>query len=234
MKVWERFLTDDDRRVLATKRVRTYPGLGKNPALLLIDMQVAACGYDKPIYEQLDEYQQSCGVHAWKAIKYQQKVLAAARAAGMQVIYSKHLFRPETGLPQSELSKTNYFSSLNPASEIPKEVSPQKGDIIIEKQRNSCFTQTNLPLILASKKIDSLLLCGNSTSGCVRATVVDAPAYGVTVQVVEEATFDRIEFSHAAALFDMQFKMCDVISTDDALAAIERYRSSVREAAAAK
>jgi maleamate amidohydrolase len=231
MRIWERFLTDDDRLVLAKKRKRVYPGLGRNPALLVIDMQVASCGYDKPIYEQLEEYQQACGSHAWKAIRIQQKLLAAARAAGMQVIYSRHCFRPETGLPRSEPS--SYFSTLNPASEIVKEVALQPGDILVEKQRNSCFSYTNLPLILFNKRIDSLLLVGNSTSGCVRATAVDAPAFGIAVQVIEEATFDRIEFSHAAALFDMQFKICDVISAEEAHTAIERHRNRARETMAA-
>jgi maleamate amidohydrolase len=231
MAVWDNFLTDHDRKVLAKRKPRKITGLGEKTALLLVDMQVTACGHDKPIYEQLDEYPGACGPHAWKAIAVQQKLLAAARAAGMPVIYSKHLFRPETGLPQADPS--NNFSAGNPNSEIPAEVAMQPGDILIEKQRASCFAFTNLPLILNNLGIDSLLVGGNSTSGCVRATCVDAGGYGITVQVIEEATFDRIELSHAAALFDMQFKYCDVVSADDALAAIAHFGVGVDQPAVA-
>ncbi|WP_342364114.1 cysteine hydrolase family protein [Terrarubrum flagellatum] len=221
MAVWEQFLTEDDRKVLAKRKARAKNDLGAKPALLLVDMQMTACGYDKPIYEQLEEYSGACGPHAWKAITVQRKLLAAARQAGMPVIYSKHLFKPEMGLAKAGADSN--FSSLNAKSEVPAEVAMQQGDILVEKQTPSCFAYTNLPLILNEKGIDSLLVGGNSTSGCVRATCVDAAGFGIKVQVIEEATFDRIEFSHAAALFDMQFKYCDVISADEALAAISKF-----------
>jgi len=218
MAVWDSFLTEDDRKVLAARKPRKLTGPGKKNALLLIDMQITACGYDKPIYEQLDEYSGACGPHAWKAIPVQAKLLAAARANGVPVIYSKHIFHPYTGLPASAAS--NNFSSLNKNSEVPAELAMVEGDILLEKQTPSCFAYTNLPLILKNLGVDGLLVGGNSTSGCVRATVVDGRAAGFNMQVIEEATFDRIEFSHAAALFDMQFKYADVISAEEALATI--------------
>ena len=229
MAVWEQFLTEDDKLVLAKRKKRAAGGLGAKTALLVIDMQVTACGYDRPIYEQLDEYPGACGPHAWESIGYQQKLLAAARSNGMQVIYSKHYFKPETGLPASDPS--NNFSSLNANSEIPVEVAMMPGDLLVEKQRPSCFAFTNLPLMLQNKGIDSLLVVGNSTSGCVRATCVDAGGFGIKVQVIEEGVFDRIEFSHAAALFDMQFKICDVISFDQAMETITGVKSESREPA---
>lgn len=218
MAAWDAMLTEDDRKILAKRPARKPNGLGVRPALLVIDMQVTACGYDKPIWEQLDEYSGACGPHAWNAIRVQQRLLPAARAAGVPVIYSKHIFHPLSGLPAAAAS--NNFSALNPKSEVPPEVAMQPGDLLVEKQRPSCFAFTNLPLMLAHLGVDSLLVCGNSTSGCVRATCVDAPGFGIKVQVIEEATFDRIELSHAAALFDLQFKYCDVISADAAMAAI--------------
>jgi maleamate amidohydrolase len=232
MPVWMDFLTPDDRKVVAGRPKRAPNGLGKKTALLLIDMQVTACGYDKPIYEQLDEYPGACGPHAWNAIRAQQKLLAAARAAGMPVIYSKHLFRPETALPQS--APSNKFSSLNAASEIPAEIAMQPGDLLLEKQRASCFSFTNFPLMLNNLGIDGLLVGGNSTSGCVRATCIDAGAFGIKIQVIEEATFDRIEMSHAASLFDLQFKYCDVISADEALATIAATKGGLPKPVLAK
>lgn len=220
MPVWDKFLTDDDRKVDALRPKRKPNGLGRKPALLVIDMQVTACGYDKPIYEQLDEYTGACGPHAWRAIPVQQRLLEAARANGVPVIYTKHIFRPESGLPQA--TPSGNFSVANFRSAIPDEVAMRPGDLLVEKQTPSSFLFTNLPLILTNLGIDSLLVCGNSTSGCVRATCVDGMAHGYRMQVIEEAVFDRIEMSHAAALFDLQFKICDVVSAETALAAMSK------------
>lgn len=228
MPSWDEFLTDDDRKVLAARNPRKPNGPGSKNALLLVDMQVTACGYDKPIYEQLDEYSGACGPHAWKAIPVQQELVAAARAAGMPVIYSKHVFHPYMHLPASDPS--NNFSSLNANSEVPVELAMEPGDILVEKQTASCFAFTNLVLILRTLGIDGLMVGGNSTSGCVRATCVDGAALGYNIQVIEEATFDRIEFSHAASLFDMQFKYCDVISASAALAQIAGPRAAAKAA----
>ncbi|WP_172293273.1 isochorismatase family protein [Pseudoruegeria sp. HB172150] len=219
MAVWEEFLSEDDKKVLEIRKPRELNGPGSRQALLVIDMQMTAIGYDKPIWEQLDEYSGACGPHAWKSIPYQQKMIGAAREVGMPVIYSKHVFHPYMGLPRA--APGDNFSSLSHKSEIPDELVMQEGDILIEKQTPSCFAYTNLPLILKHYEIDGLLVMGNSTSGCVRATVVDGRAAGYAVSVIEECVFDRIELSHAAALFDMQFKYCDVISADEALAIID-------------
>lgn len=215
MAVWEAFLTEDDKKVMAARKPRPMTGPGSKIGILVIDMQNTAQGYDKPIWEQLDEYSGACGPHAWKSVPYQLQVLKAARAAGLPVIYSKHVFHAYTGLPASEPG--NNFSADNMKSEIVPEVGMVEGDILIEKQTPSCFAYTNLPLIMNQLGLDGLLVMGNSTSGCVRATCVDGRGAGYKMSVIEECVFDRIELSHAAALFDMEFKICDVISTDRAL-----------------
>ena len=213
-RVWEKFLTEDDKKLVAQHNLREETGPGENVGLLVIDMQVTACGEDRPIVEQLDRYPGSCGPHAWKAIPVQQRLLAAARSAGMPVIYSKHVFHGYTGLA---LSKEGVFAASDPRSEVPEEVRMMPGDLLVEKQTPSCFAHTNLMLILKELKLDGLLVVANSTSGCVRATCVDGAGYGFRMNVVEEGVFDRVELSHAAALFDMQFKICNVIDEARAL-----------------
>jgi nicotinamidase-related amidase len=210
MAVWDQFLTENDRKVLAARKPRAKRGFGEKPALLVIDMQVTACGDDRPIYEQLDRYPGACGPYAWEAIRHMQKLLPAARAAGVPVIYTKHVFRPTSGLPQA--APESNFSSLNPLSEIPEEIAMQEGDLLLEKQVASVFFHTGLIYMLLNLKVDTLLVVGNSTSGCVRASVVDAGGYRFNVAVIEECVFDRIEMSHAASLFDIQFKYADVVN----------------------
>jgi maleamate amidohydrolase len=221
MAVWDPFLTENDRKVLAARRRRETRGFGQKPALLVVDMQYTACGEDRPIWEQLDRYPGACGPYAWEAIRHMQKLLPAARAAGVPVIYTKHLFRPTIGLPVADPSSG--YSSLNPLSEIPTEIAMQDGDILIEKQVASAFFHTGLIYILLHHKVDTLLIIGNSTSGCVRASVVDAGGYRFKVAVIEECVFDRIEASHAMSLFDMQFKYADVVN----LPAVYDYFSKV-------
>ena len=215
MRVWEDALTENDRKVLAARSPRKLTGFGERPALVVIDMNVGAVGEDGPIHEQLDRYPGSCGNFAWASIPHQQRVLSAAREAGVPVIYSRHVFRAIHDLPRAKDPSFQY-SELSPQSEIQPEVGMEEGDLLIEKQRASVFFQTGLIFTLLHKKVDSLILIGNSTSGCVRATAIDAGGYEFKVSVVEECVFDRIEMSHKASLFDMQFKYCDVISADQA------------------
>ena len=197
---------------------------GQRPAVLVVDMNRGAVGEDRPIYEQLDRYPGSCGNFAWAAVRHMQRLLPQAREAGVPVIYSKHVMRAIHGLPRAD-DPDYWYSELSPLSEIQPEVGMQPGDLLIEKQRASVFFQTNLIYLLLHKKIDTLLLVGNSTSGCVRATAIDAAGYEFKVSVVEECVFDRVEMSHKASLFDLQFKYCDVVSVDQA----SRYLEGVKE-----
>lgn len=213
-RVWEIYMTEEDRRVFANGKLRAPKGPGRVNALLVIDMQVTACGEDRPISEQLDRFPGACGPHAWAAIPVQQRLLAAARAAAMPVIYSKNVFHAYTGRKAAE---SGVFAATDPRSEIEPAVAMQPGDILIEKQTPSCFAYTNLVPILAELGVDGLIVVGNSTSGCVRATCVDGEAAGFRMTVVEEGVFDRIQMSHAASLFDLNFKICDVIDEARAL-----------------
>lgn len=207
-RIWESLMSDEDHKVAANGNLRAPRGPGRRPALLLIDMQITAIGEDRPISQQLDRYPGACGPHAWASIAVQLRLLSAARAAGMPVIYSKHVFHDYTG---RKAAGSGVFSARDPRSEIPEEMAMQPGDILVEKQTPSCFAYTNLSLILAELGVDGLLVVGNSTSGCVRATCVDGEAAGYCMSVIEQGVFDRIQMSHAAALFDMHFKICDVI-----------------------
>ena len=88
----------------------------------------------------------------------------------------------------------------------------EPGDMLIEKQQASAFNQTGLINMLLNKRVDNVIVTGNSTSGCVHATVVDAGAFQLKVSIVEEAVFDRFDLSHAAALFNMGWKYGDIVS----------------------
>ena len=215
MAVWDDALTEQDRKVVELRPPRPLTGFGERSALLVVDMNRGAVGEDRPIAEQLDRYPGACGNFAWDAIRHMQRLIPAARGAGIPVIYSRHIFRATHDLPRAKDPSYSY-SELSPVSELQPEVAPQPGDLLIEKQRASLFFQTGLIYMLLNKKVDTLLITGNTTSGCIQATAIDGLGYEFKVAVIEECVFDRIEMSHKASLFDLQFKYCDVISVDRA------------------
>lgn len=225
MPVWDKFLTEQDKKMLAAQKKRPQPPhaqFGERPAILVIDMNKGAIGPDRPIWEVVDKLPGAMGDMAWAAIRHMEDILPKARAAGIPIVYSKHLFRETTGLKEAEPSSS--YSSRNPLSEIQEEVAPQPGDLLVEKQRPSVFFQTGLIYMLLNKKIDNLILMGNSTSGCVRATAVDSQGYTFKTSLIEECVFDRIEFLHAASLFKLQPGV-DIVSVGE----MYEYIASVKD-----
>ena len=103
------------------------------------------------------------------------------------------------------------------AEEMPEEIAPLQTELVIRKTRASAFFHTPLDNCLRLLHVENLLVAGNSTSGCVRASVVDACSYGYNVFVVEECCYDRLELSHLVSLFDMNAKYADVITLEEAL-----------------
>ena len=110
------------------------------------------------------------------------------------------------------------FATQDPlVGKIVDEIAPIKGELVISKDKPSVFFGTCLTSHLVQLGLDSLLVCGCTTSGCVRATVIDAFSYNYKLAVIEEGVFDRGEVSHAINLFDMNAKYADVISLEEAM-----------------
>ncbi len=191
---------------------------GSQPALLIIDVTIAFMGSTpKPILQSVEEYRTSCGEVGWAAVPNIQKLLEACRARNIPVIYTLQdvsARRFSMGSTKRSLPKTNIDPKGN---EIPGPISPRLSELVIPKARASGFFGTPLLSCLRSMGVDSLLVTGCATSGCVRATVVDAFSNGYQCFVVEECTFDRFELSHLVNLFDMNTKYADVITLKESL-----------------
>ena len=226
MPVWDDFLSEDDKRMLANRKEmppRPHAQFGERPAILVIDMNKGAIGEDLPVYEVVKEIPSAIGERAWDAIRHMEDLLPKARAAGIPVFYSLHYFEETTGLPLADAGSP--FSEFNPLSAMQEEVAMQPGDMLVEKQQPSAFNQTSLVNMLLNKKVDNVIVTGNSTSGCVHATVVDATGFQVKVSIVEEAVVDRLDLSHAAALFNMGWKYGDIVSIGE----VYEYIASVKD-----
>ena len=189
--------------------------VGRTPALLAIDLYNKAYqGGDRPVREVNARYSGACGEHAWKAIEPTRKLFAAARAAGIPVIYTTR--HAETAGVHSTHRRIGTESEE--LYHIRQEFSPLAGDLVIYKERASAFFGT--PLIAHLRKLgaESLIIFGESTSGCVRASAVDAYSNGFHVVLVEECCFDRSMLSHKVNLFDLHHKYADVMHVDEVTA----------------
>ena len=226
-RVWDAFLTPQDKAVDAA-RPRSRFGFGERPALLLVDLYRGVFG-DAPVAlpEALQEWPGSCGLAAWEAVPHIQRLLAAARKTNIPIFYSTDMDMYGTPLlnwTRSRLRKGNALDSVEMAArrarmnDIIDEVAPLPGEVVIAKASPSVFAGTPLLGQLTARHIDTILVAGESTSGCVRAAVVDGATQRFNMIVAEECVFDRTQASHAINLYDMNAKYADVLPVDEIIA----------------
>jgi nicotinamidase-related amidase len=227
--IWNKFLTEQDKKVFAASGYGQRQGFGKRPAILVVDMNYNFCGdRPEPILESIKRWRNSCGEIAWDGIKAIRRLLGAARAKGLPVIYSTGTQREDNwdrgawAWKSSRTGEKPKTAGTNLAGNtIVTEIAPQPQDIVIEKLKPSVFHGTPLASYLTLLDADSLIVTGTTTSGCVRATVVDAFSENYRVSLVEEGCFDRSEASHALSLCDMNAKYADIVKLDETVAFIE-------------
>lgn len=194
---------------------RREVSVGPNPALLAVDLyELVYQGGPRPVAEVARTYPSSCGEYAWAAIEPTRRLFAAARAACIPVAYSTNETRPDSRATPVWSTKRQRVPIGPELYAIRPEFQPQPGDIVIHKMRASVFFGTPLIAHLTQLGVQTVIICGESTSGCVRATAVDAYSHGFHVVLVEECCFDRSLLSHKVNLFDMHHKYADVIGVD--------------------
>lgn len=222
-RIWESFLTEQDQKVLAAAGYGAPVGFGQRPALLVIDVSYAFVG-DKPepILKSIEKWMNSCGEVGWKAVGKIKRLLDVARPKGIPVIYTTGIYREDSWdlgswlfkNPRTEKEFDGTDSSLPAGHRIVDAIAPQPKDIVLGKKKPSAFFGTPLTSHLIQLQCDSLIVTGLTTSGCVRATVVDAFNYNYRISVVEDACADRSQASHAVSLCDMHAKYADVVASD--------------------
>jgi nicotinamidase-related amidase len=218
--VWEDALTDVDRLVIEKGGYGKKRGFGKKAALVIIDIQHNYVGEDKPIEEQLDQWPSGGGANAWAAIRKIKDLKAAAKANGIPVIYTRNV-QKKTIAFDSFAQKANRDNSKyidgRPETMIVDELAPDDTDLVVDKSYASVFFGTPFISYLIKMGVDTLVIVGGSTSGCVRATAVDAVTRNFNVAVVEDCVYDRIQLSHKAALLDLWMKYCDVVNSSEVI-----------------
>jgi len=203
--------------------------VGPSPALLAIDLyELAYRGGPNPVAEVTKTHPSSCGEYAWTAIAPTRRLFAAARAAGLPVFYSISDTRPQSR-PKAVRATRRRGVSLDPRDyTIRAEFAPRPRDTVIYKSRASAFFGTPLAAHLTELGVQSVIVCGQSTSGCVRATAVDAYSHGFQVMLAEECCFDRNPISHKINLFDLHHKYADVLHVERLVAQLRGRRARPR------
>ena len=196
-------------------------GIVGRPAVLAVDL-FSGVFPDGPmtLADAVARNPRSCGPDAWAARTPIATVLGHARDRGLPVLFSSQ--DPETS------RATNRPPSRRDAADLVLDpfFGPRAGELVVPKRRASVFFQTDLAERLERLGVDTLIMCGETTSGCVRATAVDAYSHGFHVVVVEEAVFDRSPLSHKVSLFDLHHKYADVMSLAQVEQALDACPSS--------
>jgi nicotinamidase-related amidase len=226
-RIWDDVVPERDRKVFAEAGYGQRGGFGERPALLIVDVTYDFCGdRPEPILESIKRFRNSCGEAAWEAMPHLQRLIAAARAKGVPVIYTHSGPRYNSVRVGGWARKNN--RALLPTeisdrigNDIVAEIAPEPGEIVIQKDKPSAFFGTPLTAYLTALQCDSVLVTGTTTSGCVRGTVIDAFSGNYAVSVVEECCFDRLIVSHKINLFDMHGKYADVVGVDETVGFIQ-------------
>jgi nicotinamidase-related amidase len=231
-RVWDSYLTEQDKAHLSASEHREI-GFGERPALLLIDLYRWVFGDEpEPLLEGIKRWPGYCGPAAWEAIPPIQTLLKSARDARIPIV---HL----TGLDHSGVEGWSARgASPQPAELSPEardrrerryhiidEVAPADGEAVLRKSSPSAFWGTPLVGHLNSLGVDTIITCGESTSGCVRASVVDGCTNRYRMIVVEECVFDRHQATHAINLFDMDQKYADVLPLAEVMEYLAAWRA---------
>jgi maleamate amidohydrolase len=190
---------------------------GASPALVLVDPARAYVDPDCPLYAGVEP-----------AVEAMRTLLSAARRAGIPVVVTRVRFRSDGrdgGVFFRKVPPLRVFTEGSPYGDFIDGLAPAPDELTVTKQYPSAFFGTSLAAYLTANGIDTLLIAGLTTSGCVRATALDAMQHGFVPVVAEEAVGDRDPDVHAANLFDIRHKIGEVWP----MARIEEYLGAVRE-----
>lgn len=203
----------DTERMYTERGIGASVGFGSQPALVIVDM---ANAFTQPSYR--------LGADLTSVVEANQRVIASFRSRGLPIVFTTtayHKDMRDAGVFGRKIPALAELQIGSEAVEIDARLPQEPGDHLITKKYGSCFFMTNLASLLINDRVDTVVVTGVSTSGCVRATVIDACSYGFRTVVPVEAVGDRAEGPHWANLFDMDAKYADVVAVDDVVSALE-------------
>jgi nicotinamidase-related amidase len=227
MPIWDDVITEQDRIVYEHAGWHKPAGYGKRPALLIVDVIYNFVGDEpKPILESIKDWRYSCGEVGWDGVHALEKLIAKARTKNVPLFYTtceRRADKADNGAWNRKNYRVDDAIDIvgHKGNEIVAEVAPQPHDFTFVKKKPSAFFLTPLVSYLIDMQVDTVILTGTTTSGCIRATAVDGFSYNFYVVVPEECAWDRGEVTHKMNLHDIDAKYGDVRKLDDVLAYID-------------
>lgn len=218
-RIWSSLLTKEDQEVITKGGYGKSRGLGNHPIIVVVDMQYNYLGENKPILDQIGNWPSGGGENGWKALENSKKLLCFGRENNMPILYTRNVQQDlqfDSFSNRTDRDQSRYLNGHR-GTEIVDELKPREGELVLDKAYASAFYSTPLLSWLVNMRIDTLLIAGGSTSGCVRATAVDAVSRNFNVAVIEECVYDRISISHKAGLLDLWMKYCEVLPLQEVL-----------------
>ena len=207
-RIWDRYIEEPFRSRVSKQH--NPPAISEKSALVVIDLyNLVFEGGDSPVSELIDQYPASCGEFAYRAIEPTNNLIGLFRDRGLPIFFSTKDFERSqrngnaTHRPRNKPKLADY--------EIYHAIDYRETDTLIKKLRASIFFDTELRSLLDANKTENLFIAGESTSGCVRASVIDAFSIGYRICVVEDCVFDQNMVSHAVNLYDIQHKYGQVL-----------------------
>jgi len=222
MKPWDGIIPQAEQDAYRAAGFGKRSGLGRRPALVIIDVQYRTVGTKPmPFAEAVKEFPTSCGEVGWAAARNIARLLSFFRERKWPVIYP--YVSPKESFDKGRLSEKvpALMTVAKNGYDFMAEIAPTDGDILLPKKHPSAFFGTPLVSYLVDLGVDTLIVTGCSTSGCVRGTVVDGFAYNFRAIVPHDCVYDRSQVSHAVNLFDMAEKYADVMTCDELMSAMK-------------
>jgi maleamate amidohydrolase len=216
---WWTFIPEQERALYQQAGFAKASRVEGRPALLVIDVTHNFTGTRSlPISEAIKEFSTSCGEAAWSALPQIRKLLDVFRAQNLPIIYTGR----DVAAQEAHKGSTKRQGNVRDGNDFVELVRPRDGEWICTKARASAFYGTSLDAHLRINRVQSLVVCGGSTSGCVRASCVDAFSAGFQVIAVEDGCFDRARTPHLANLFDLHAKYANVMTAEEVIASLPR------------
>jgi maleamate amidohydrolase len=223
MAAWDQVITDDEKKRYKEAGFGGQGSIGKRPALLIIDVQYRTIGTTpKPYWEAIKEYPTSCGDVGWSAVENIKRLVSLFRDRGFPILYP-HVAPKNLATDGGRLAEKipSIMGIDSKGYEFVEEIAPISGDILLPKKHPSAFFGTPLVSHLIDLNVDTLVVTGCTTSGCIRSSVTDAFAYNFKVLVPDDAVYDRSPTSHAVNLWDMNAKYADVHTSSEIISLIK-------------
>lgn len=224
---WEGLIPESEQAIYRAAGYGQRGTWGTRPALLVVDVNYNFAGdRPEPILESIKRFRNSCGEAAWRTIPKIAELLERARKTRVPVFFTTQGYRLDPlgvgSWGQKNARATEVSEEANRiGTEIVRELAPLPEEVVIRKEKPSAFFGTALASHLIGRGVDTVIVSGCVTSGCVRATAVDAFSHNYRVVVVADCVFDRAETVQRLHLFDLAMKYADVVPLAEVAAYLE-------------